>query len=194
MAVELDVNYLCFSDPAVGSNERLPTYWYLNTRRVQTQKLVLTAIRHVLATGSGSNLLFFGSSAGGYAALNNSAHFPGSTALVMNPRIDLMARPDRFAEYSAVTYPGWDAERVARSVPTNVSKMYVTPPGNRVVYLQNSQDKNYYRHHYSQFHAVAKGRDDVQFVVEEWGNGHVVPPRSAYMTRLQGLADSMAAK
>ncbi|WP_431711850.1 hypothetical protein [Glutamicibacter uratoxydans] len=187
MAEKLGANYLCFADPSVGGNEGLSTFWYLNTRRVRTQTLVPAIVRHALQTGSGEKLLFFGSSAGGFGALMYSSMFPSSSCLVMNPRIDLLVPPVWFDEYASFVYPGWDTVKLRNKLPTNVAKFYALPPGNRVVYLQNRQDKNYFENHYPQFSSVVKGRSDAEFVLGDWGVGHVVPPRDEYMPRLRRM-------
>lgn len=187
MAEKLGANYLCFADPAVGGNEGLSTFWYLSTRRVRTQALVPAVVRHALKTGAGEKLLFFGSSAGGFGALMYSSMFPGSSCLVMNPRVDLLERPVWFDEYASIVYPGWDTEKLRDKLQTSVAPLYVRPAGNHVVYLQNTQDKNYIQNHYPKFKAVAQDRSDVEFILGAWGNGHVVPPREEYMPRLRGL-------
>lgn len=187
MAENLGANYLCFADPAVGGDEGLSTFWYLDTRRVRTQTIIPEVIRHTLKTGSGEKLLFFGSSAGGFGALLYSSKFPGSSCLVLNPRIDLLARPVWFDEYASVVYPGWEISKIRERLPTNLAELYRRPHGNRVVYLQNTQDKNYFQNHYPQFEAVAKNRNDIEFVLGRWGEGHVVPPREEYMPRLRKM-------
>lgn len=185
MAENLGANYLCFADPATGGNEGLSTFWYLNTRRVRTQVLVPAVISHAVNSGSGEKLLFFGSSAGGFGALLYSSMFERSSCLVMNPRIDLLAKPLWFDKYASTVYPGWDTVKLREKLPTNVARFYDSPPGNRVIYLQNTQDSNYFLNHYPQFYAATSGQVNVEFVLGEWGNGHVVPPRTEYIPRLR---------
>lgn len=190
VASELGINYLGFADSAQGSAESLPTFWHLSTKRVDALKLVPSVINKLTSERPGQNLLFFGSSAGGFGALYYSAMFPGSAAVVLNPRINVMHEPKRFPKYAPVAYPGIDRTQVAHTLPYDLAKHYEQPQGNYVVYLQNLQDTNYYRHHYLHFRKAVAGRNDVRFVTGEWGQGHVVPPRDVYVKEVQSLAEA----
>ena len=192
-AERLGVNYLGFADPAYGGEESLPTFWHLGTKRVDSQSLIPQIIRKVLTEGSGSDLLFFGSSAGGFAALNYSSKFPGSAVVAVNPRINLLNDPKRMPEYTSVAFPGEDRSAVARSLPYNLAKVYEKPHENHVVYVQNLQDDLYVSNHYSHFEKATRGRTDVTFVTGDWGVGHVVPPRHVYEDPLQRLVDAAPA-
>lgn len=190
VAAELGVNFLGFADPAQGSAESLPTFWHLSTKRVDTLTLVPTVIQQLLEQQPDQRLVFFGSSAGGFGALYYSSLFAGSTSLVMNPRINVMHEPKRFPKYAAVAHPGSDRTRVARSLPYDMAALYEQPHGNQVAYLQNLQDPNYYRHHYSHFKKATEGREDVRFVTGNWGKGHVVPPRDVWAGELRTLVET----
>jgi hypothetical protein len=188
MSAGLDVNYLGFADPLCGSAESLATGWHLGSKRVNSQLFIPAIIRHAIASRSGKHLLFFGSSAGGFAALNYSARFPGSAALVVNPRVDLFGRPDgTFPRYATAAYQGVAPERVAKTVPTSMAELYSRPRGNTVAYLQNLEDSLYLDHHFRPFETATSGRSDVFVKTRNWGQGHVVPPRAEYLLPLQAL-------
>lgn len=187
LAAALNVNYLGIADPACGSAESLKTFWYLSTRRVDSQTIIPAIVSHALKTRSGKHLLFFGASAGGYAALNYSAKFKGSAVVVMNPRIELRSKPDHFPTYVESTYPNWPVERVEGIVPTSMAKLYSKPQGNTVVYLQNSQDLTFFENHYKRFMEATVGRRDVFVMSKPWGKGHVVPTRSVYQNYLLNM-------
>lgn len=190
IASKLDVNRLAFFDAAGGSAESLPTFWHLRTKRVDSQRIILSTINKVLAQNAGRSLLFFGSSAGGFAALNYSSHFPGSAALVLNPRVNLLSEPRHFERYAAKAFVGADPTRLVRTLPYDMAKRYSLPRGNQVFYLQNLEDVNYVRHHYKHFVNAVDGRPDVTYVTADWGNGHVLPPLEAYMGPLRCLVSS----
>lgn len=189
---DLDVNLLTFYDPACGNEESLPTFWHLGTKQVESTRFIPRIIDHALSSSPGAKLIFFGSSAGGFAALNYSSHFENSVAFVMNPRVNILNAPKRFGKYVEVAFPGEDKVHVARSLPYNQAKNYELPKGNRVVYLQNMQDKDYRLHHYNHFLKAVGGREDVEFVTGRWGEGHVVPPRGLYMGLLQKVVEGHA--
>lgn len=190
IAEELQVNFLGFADPACGAVESLPTFWHLGTKRVDSQRFVPAIIRHALATRSGEHLVFFGSSAGGFAALNYSSKFPDSAVLVMNPRVDLLSEPNRFPGYALTCFPGGDSDRLAKRLPVSMSSLYSSGKRNTVAYLQNTEDEDYYWHHFVPFMMAVEGRADVYVHAEAWGEGHVVPPREAYTAPLASLVSN----
>jgi len=187
IAEAIHANYLGFADPACGALESLPTFWHLGTKRVAAGRFIPAIINHVLATGTGKHLLFFGSSAGGFAALNYSAQFPESAVLVMNPRIDLLSEPNRFPGYAVTCFPGVDPKTLARQLPVSMSEAYAQSSGNTIAYLQNTEDDDYYWHHFVPFMAALGGKSDVYVHAEAWGAGHVVPPRDAYVEPMARL-------
>ena len=190
MTSELSANWLSFSDPANGGEENLPTFWHLGTGRINSAEIIPRIIQHALDTGSGKHLIFFGSSAGGFAALNYSRMFPGSAALVMNPRVNVLNEPKRLPKYGPFAFPGVDAVDLNKRLPLNLAKVYSAPQSNHVFYLQNLQDQNYTRHHYTHFKKSVEGRSEVQFITGNWGAGHVTPPRTAYIEPLKSLVQS----
>ncbi|MGP5411982.1 hypothetical protein ACTXMY_18045 [Glutamicibacter ardleyensis] len=187
MAKKFGANYLGFADPACGGVESLPTYWFQDTKRVKTTQFVEAVISYVVKNGQGKHLIFFGASAGGFAALKYSSLFARSLALVMNPRINLLARPDNFQDYSSHAYPGWSESTVKKLVMTDVSKIYSSPTENTVIYLQNLQDKNYHGYHYIPFLKKALSENKIYYKTGKWGKGHVVPPREVYEELLEML-------
>ncbi|MGP5032339.1 hypothetical protein ACTXJG_13010 [Glutamicibacter arilaitensis] len=188
-AEKLNVNLLAFADAACGGAEKLLTFWHQSTKRVPSGKIIPQIIDLTQRTGHEKHLIFFGSSAGGYAALHYSTFFPNSVSMVMNPRIELLGKPHRFNEYSQRAYPGWEPETVARKIPTSMSNWYSKGRENTVFYLQNSGDKVYYNNHYSPFEAATRGQANIHFKIHNWGNGHIVPPANEYMDPLESLVE-----
>lgn len=186
-AEEIGANHLAFADSACGSAESMLTFWHMSTKRVDAQSFIPRIIKHASSGDEPRYLIFFGSSAGGFAALNYSALFPGSIAFVMNPRIDLQGPPLRFDNYSAVAYPGWGPGEVAKKIPTNMAAHYSQPQGNMVAYLQNSQDPIYYNHHFAPFMKATLGNINIHTKVRAWGEGHVLPPKKEYVEPLKRL-------
>jgi pimeloyl-ACP methyl ester carboxylesterase len=182
----LDVNYLGFADPVCGSAESLKTGWHLGSKRVDAQRFIPAIVKHALTSRSGQHLIFFGSSAGGFAALNYSAQFPGSVVLVVNPRVELLAEPHTFPDYAKAAY-GATPERVADRVPTSMADLYSRSPRNTVAYLQNVEDTTYFDYHFRPFEQATRNKNDVFIKTGHWGDGHVVPPRDEFVLPLQSL-------
>ncbi|MGP9818321.1 hypothetical protein ACT3UA_18845 [Glutamicibacter sp. 363] len=187
IASRLNTNFLSFADPASGGDKALATFWHLGTAEIPSHEIIPKVISKAMSEGSGEQMLFFGSSAGGFAALNYSAQFLGSAALVMNPRINVLNAPKHAPRYIPVTFPGAPLQEAVRALPYNQAAKYGEPQGNFVVYLQNMQDELYKRNHYAHFVKAVEGRDDVHFVTDDWGQGHVVPPLKTYESLLSDL-------
>lgn len=188
-ADKLGVNLLAFADSACGGAEKLLTFWHQSTKRVPSGKFIPSIIALTQRTGYQKHLIFFGSSAGGYAALHYSTFFPKSVALVMNPRIELLGKPHRFEDYSRKAYPGWNPQMVAARIPTSMSKWYKEGKENTVAYMQNSGDRLYYENHFTHFEAATRGQENIHFKIKNWGKGHIAPPANEYMEPLEALVN-----
>lgn len=174
---DLEANYLGISDPLSGNEEALPVAWHLGSQRVDSTTIIPAIVRHAITSRSGNRLVFFGSSAGGFAALSYSSRFPGSTAFVLNPRIDLLSPPLSFGEYAKTAYPGKPHSLVEKQYDLNMSDVYSKRQANYVFYLQNRNDPIYFNSHYTQFKDKLNLRNNLLFRLGSWGQGHVVPPR-----------------
>lgn len=173
----LKINYLGISDPLSGNEEALQVAWHLGSQRVDSATIIPAIVNHSIASRSGNRLVFFGSSAGGFAALSYSSQFPRSTAFVLNPRIDLLSPPLRFGEYAKVAYPGMPHSLVEKQHKVNMSHVYSERQENFVFYLQNKNDSLYFTSHFTQFRNKLNVHNNVLFRLGSWGHGHVVPPR-----------------
>jgi pimeloyl-ACP methyl ester carboxylesterase len=95
LARQAGTNLIAVSDPLL-CHQQISAAWYLGDQHTGPLRPVLApAIQHILnATGSTRTILF-GASGGGYAAEHYAHQFPGSIALLMNPRLSL-ARANTF--------------------------------------------------------------------------------------------------
>lgn len=187
IADKLGINLLAFADVACGGAEKLLTFWHQSTKRVPSSKFITRIINKAQQEQDGRHLIFFGSSAGGFAALNYSARFRDSVALVLNPRIELGAKPYRFKEYAQIAFPGWSLESVASRIPMSMSKLYSEGQANTVAFIQNSEDLVYFNNHFTPFHDATKLDQKVLVKLGNWGKGHVIPPEKVYMEPLELL-------
>ena len=173
----INANYLGISDPLSGNEEALPVAWHLGSQLVDSAAIIPAIINHAIHSRSGDRLVFFGSSAGGFAALSYSSHFPGSTAFVLNPRIDLLSPPLSFGMYAKVAHPGVPHSIVEKKYNLNMADTYSARQKNFVFYIQNKNDPIYFNYHFKQFQKKINSRNNVLFRLGSWGQGHVVPPR-----------------
>lgn len=187
IASRLGMNYLGFADSAQLNPVRLSTFWHLGTEHVDSPSIIPRIIGML---SMDQRRVFFGASAGGFAALKYSAQSAGSKAFVMNPRINLMHEPRVYRDHAAKAFPKADRTELARSLGYDMASLYGEPRGNTVTYLQNTGDQVYLRHHYAHFAKATEGRGDVRFVLDDWGRGHVVPPSTVILGELKKTINS----
>jgi hypothetical protein len=138
---------LFLSDPALNLAPDIPSGWFAGTPRydlpTDIERLIARA-GDQLGTG---RLVCFGASAGGYAAMVQSARVPGSLAIPVNPQTDVRRRATsrRFREVA------WGGEFPAPGEPGDrFSLLPAYRPGvfqNTVFYLQNLADRLHVERH-----------------------------------------------
>ncbi|MBV1780729.1 hypothetical protein KRR55_16560 [Paeniglutamicibacter sp. ABSL32-1] len=188
---EIGSDWVAFADPSVSHPDALETGWHLSTKRVPAQELVRSTINELRESGKYKNLIFFGSSAGGFGALNHSYQVPGSIAVVMNPVIEIRQEAKRYwDEFCASAYVGWSSEKIEKKLTISMSEVYAGKMKNRIVYIQNLQDEHYFNKHYSSFVNEVSDKSRVLTYCGNWGRGHVVPPRWVYTQALRQVVES----
>lgn len=191
VAAEIGSDWISFADPSVSHPDELETGWHLSTKRVPAQEIVRSTVNELKDSGRYKNVIFFGSSAGGFAALNQSYNFPGSIAFVMNPVVDIHNEAKRFwNDFCSEAYVGWSHEAVENKLNTSMSKLYSGSIGNRVLYLQNLQDEYYLNNHFKKFVETVGDKSRVLTYHGNWGQGHLVPPRWLYINALKTIMEA----
>lgn len=172
---DLDASIMVVSDPALEYS--IPTGWFVGSEKIALQRKLKIAIRHVAKACGADNVIFQGASAGGFAAMQYSASFPGSLAVAINPQTDLSSHyPERVQPYLDVCWGGSMPSDAAAT--TNLLSSYSTRFDNFILYVQNEQDTFHLKNHYHQW---AKTFDDVRgerwsLLSGDWGPGHAAPP------------------
>lgn len=93
IAAELGMNLIALCDPSLDQGP-LSCAWFLGDRETgPLKKLLKPVINKLLADLGTQHLILSGGSGGGYAAVNFAEQFPGSSAVVFNPRLNLDGRP-----------------------------------------------------------------------------------------------------
>lgn len=185
---DVPVNRVFISDPSLVLTDRLNLGWFVGNTRMNTQQVLLSIIRHIVEVWGDHRLVFFGASGGGFASLFFSAHFPGSLAIVSNPQtdVDKYERPavQRFAEVCYGVTGDDPMSRLPDDVTTNLVDLYRTPRGNTVAYMQNSTDYAHVEDHMNPFIAAAHPENRIFLLSENWGEGHVAPPKDVHVQAL----------
>lgn len=187
---DVRANYLGISDPVVGGLESLVTGWYAGSKRVPLQSILPLVLGHVAGDRGAGSLLFFGSSAGGFASLFYGALHPGSATIAINPRTNLLTSPTYFPRYAEASWIGWSTDQIGRRVCTDVASQYAAGTANTVAYLQNRQDPQYFDGHLLPFVKANEKADFLFLELADWGEGHVVPPNEVVLATVNRLANT----
>lgn len=167
IAARTDASLLAFSDPSIAIGA--PTGWTLGDFRSRFHEEVP---RIIDAVAGGRRVILAGVSAGGFPALHYGASLPGAVSIVVNPRTNLLTPPTSVQNWAHVLYATTDPRRVRELVPLKPDS-----PQNRVIYLQNAGDHRYFGAHMIPYLMRLPREADVWTLVEDWGEGHVPPPR-----------------
>ena len=150
-------------------------------RRLNLDRVKLTEYKTADAHGV-SHVIFFGSSGGGFAALQASLHFPESLAVAINPQTSIgKYLPKAVERYLRINWPG---HRSLEGLPVehDLTEAYSSGHSNTVAYLQNKRDIFHIDDHQRPFYQALKSRDDIYELTGGWGKdlskGHVPPPGS----------------
>ncbi len=186
--MKTDRSFIIVSDPTLGVDETLALAWYEGTLDTDPLDAIEALVRRVSADWGIRQVLFQGSSGGGFSSLRLAARFPDSVALVFSPQTDpFMYEGGRFARIlSERTFGGRSREELERQFPGRFSmpKLYAgleSPPF--VYYVQNSGDKSHIKDHLEPF-LEANGLDvlstidknaRVHLALVEQGPGHIRP-------------------
>ena len=181
---------LYLSDPTLERCEDLGLGWYIGTAERDCMEDIATLIRGVARRlgVAERDIVFYGSSGGGFAALRALRWFPLASAIAVNPQTRLTAfRAFSLTNYLARFFGGISKEAFAQSFPIR-DAVVAALAGSRdssVVYVQNRLDEHHVTRHLCAFY---EDRDGVltathlrnqQLILFEDPQGHdTAEPRS----------------
>lgn len=171
----LDASVVFFSDPALDF--QIPIGWYAGDLERPLQSDLQRVIRHVAAAVGAGNIVFEGSSAGGFAALVYSHAIPGSLAVAVNPQTDIYRyHQGKVDEYLSAC---WNGSRPnEEEAVTSAIDLYSDSFANYVLYLQNQRDEFHVLNHYEPWAQRFSELSGTRWLTIEgdWGEGHAPPP------------------
>lgn len=87
---------LALSDPALGLDDDIRGAWYLHPSEDLLEQMAVVARQQIESLGlTNKQVLFYGSSLGGFGALGMASLIPGSHAIAEIPQIDVARWPSR---------------------------------------------------------------------------------------------------
>lgn len=134
---------LSMSDPTLTRSPDLKTGWYAGTDDLPLQQLLPRFFERVSDALSVKRVVYFGGSAGGFAALFYSHAHPGSLALAANPQTTLHSYlPGPVTTYRETCWPGLAGNGdLDERICTNVADRYAESMPNFVCLLNSSGDR-----------------------------------------------------
>lgn len=183
---DLEANILFVSDPTMNVFEELETGYFAGSSRQPNLQSDLNKIFRKITEGK--RAIYFGFSAGGFAALYFSSLHPGSIAIPVNPQTTLsLHTSERLTKWAEVAW-GISNQKDApvKNVPpvdSDMCDLYSTPKPNRVAYVQNVGDRDHMEIHWARFKKLAKSQVIAGTCLVYAGDGHIAP-RPEFLTEV----------
>lgn len=186
MTTDLNANVLCVSDPILERG--LSLGWYAGAKGQPLQRDLPNVIRHFLAGyDAPQNVVFFGSSGGGFAGLFYSHGFPGSSVLAMNAQTNISEYTQSVV--SEYVQNAW-GENLLEDAPitSNLIEVYRDGFPNTVYYMQNLHDSHHRDRHVAPWmRGIPAHSPNMNLLMDDWGFGHVPAPAELTQTALEAV-------
>lgn len=152
---KLDLNYLCIEDPFVRTSEGIGLNWYVDSFNGTSNDLVRFLDSFLVANDiKVEDVIFYGSSGGGYAAYMFSLLYPGSGSISINMQTD----PKRYFKSYVEKYISIRGEEV--ELPDAAEFTLKSGFFPRSLVLQNLKDYFHCSEHFSRLlHDNSKGKN-----------------------------------
>ena len=178
---DLEASVLYVSDPSLDFG--IPIGWFSGDKKRQLQVDLARLIRHIATECCCENIVFLGSSAGGFASLFYGHKFPGSLSIAINPQTNIDAyHSDKVSTYYNACWGG--TPPAPDQVVSNLLELYDSSFPNYVLFLQNQRDSFHIRNHYHPWEERFRELyGELWCTLQgDWGEGHAAPP--AYLQEL----------
>lgn len=145
---------LCVADPTLALDEQLSIGWYLGTAAHDlTAELASVVGQYAAARGIvAERVVFWGSSAGGFAALALARALPGATAVTINGQADGMAynMPEAVQRVCTHCFGGLTPEQVNAQYAGRINLVTAWQPDDpsAIVFVQNTEDHHHFEVHF----------------------------------------------
>lgn len=151
-ANENNLSFICFDDPIVSCTQQTNLGWYIGTSNHDIQEFINDILEHIIKSLkiSPKNIIFYGSSGGGFAAMMAAIRLRGSVAVVSNPQTNIFKYYKTASQRFIKSF--FENEDVSSnssiyyrfSVSDAIKKYNYIPA---ILYIQNIQDKFHLERH-----------------------------------------------
>ncbi|WIM70213.1 hypothetical protein [Corynebacterium suedekumii] len=174
---DLSANVLLVSDPSIILDRKMTIGWYAGHNRAPDFQQELQEI--VASLAEGTRVVFFGTSGGGFPALEQASRVSGSTALVVNPLTHV--NYERREAVDLYLKNAWNMENPEDpdEVPfvNSVIPIYEKPVDASVLCIHNINDTRHLKHYWNPFVKVAHPSNQICTIKPDLGPGHVGPDK-----------------
>ncbi|MFJ4029197.1 hypothetical protein ACIPWF_17075 [Paenarthrobacter sp. NPDC089989] len=192
----LPVNRIFVSDPSLRKSKDFNLAWYAGSKeQPDLQETLADIVRRIVRATGGYNVMFFGSSAGGYASLALARFFPTSLALAVNPQTSISRfYPGAVERYMTHAWemPGQQMGELPGTVAHDLVPVYSAGFDHTVALIQNAKDWFHIQNHQLPFVDVAGDSENLYMLMDRWGpdtgDGHIPPPKELLRACFEFLA------
>ena len=148
---------LCIADPTLSLHPNLRIGWYLGTRSSDLLDELATIITKFAISRSipRDNIIVWGSSAGGFAALSLATRIATSTAVAINSQTNPLSyeKKDQVELMRRVCFDALSDEAIRQQHPLRIdARSFFTPDArSRAILVQNKNDTHQHKDHFLPF-------------------------------------------
>ena len=141
--VAAGAHQLSISDPTLARSTELKAAWFAGAHDLPLQKLLPRFFMRLAELLKVKRTIYFGASAGGFAALLYSHAHPNSLALAANPQVNLLNYLEApISLYRSTCWPdAADNQSLAQQACVNVADLYASSVPNFVCLLNAAGDR-----------------------------------------------------
>ncbi len=159
---EVPAHALYLSDPTLETCEDLGLGWYIGTAERDCMEYIAVLIRGAAQSlgVAPRDIVFYGSSGGGFAALRALHWFPKASAIAVNPQTRLTAfRAHSLTNYLNRFFGGISKEAFAQTYPLRnaVVEALAECRDSSVIYVQNRLDEHHVTSHLCELYEDREG-------------------------------------
>lgn len=189
-----EANRIIVADPGLYSGDDVRVAWFAGTSELPFQGVLPGILGKLIGAAGGERTMFWGPSAGGFAALFYSKFFPGSLAMPVNPQTNLSKfgyRDQR--NYTRAAFGAESPEQhdavLANAICSDLRRHYNGRLDNYVLYVQNSTD-THVDTHMQPFLESLDSQGRVRTIMSsDWGFGHIAPPSEEIRKMIAMMTD-----